>query len=75
MLKIIVECDTPDELAAILDLYQRERDDLRDRIATLESQPLRYSLPNLAREVLGDFKGLTPDQSRSLKDKIENCFL
>lgn len=47
------------------------RDDLRDRIAQLEAQPLRFSLLSVANKVCEDMPGLTPDQKRALHALIQ----
>lgn len=75
MIKIQIEVDTPDELIALIDNRDSERDELIARIRKLEQEPLRFSRENLARVVLDDFPSLTPAQRQELRTKIETAFV
>lgn len=71
MIKITIEFETVKQLAELLSLRDTERDGLRDRVATLENEPLRFSLQGLARQVTRDMGSLTPDQARKCTELIE----
>lgn len=72
MIKIVIEVENVGELAAMLELRDGERDDLRAEIQRLTATPLKFSLPALANAVLEIMPGLTPDQSRRLRNLIES---
>lgn len=74
-IKIELECENAADLTSVLHALYAERDELKARIAKLEQEPLRFSRENLARCVVDDFPGLTPDQRRNLRSKIETVMV
>lgn len=66
-MRITIEFDDAADLESLLEV----RDELVQRIAALENEPLRFSLGNLARLVADDMPSLTPVQRNELRARIE----
>lgn len=70
-MKITLEFDTVEELGALCDLRDRERDELKSRVQQLQSEPLKFSLAALANKVADGVVSLTPDQKEKVHTLIE----
>lgn len=70
-IRIVIECDTLEDLVGMVSIRDQQRDSLRDRVNALEQNPLAYSLSDVAARVIGDGRfGLTPDQQKRITNEI-----
>lgn len=70
-IKIQIEVDSVGELTSLISYRDDERDAFRDELHRLLATPLRFSLPELAGNVLKNINSLTPDQSQKIRKLIE----